>query len=106
MSSPRLLTAREVAERLGVSVETVLRWHRRGELPGVRLSSNVLRFESLELELYVADRRSGRGESTAKRSTPTEGDSTQGTLLPFRANPSSSSRRGTANTTERNEGDD
>ena len=33
--SERLLTTREVAERLRVSVETVLRWVRRGEFEGV-----------------------------------------------------------------------
>ena len=102
----RLLTAREVSERLSVSVETVLRWYRRGDLPGVRLSSNVLRFESLELERFVGDRSSGRGKAPRSALTPTEGDSTRGTLLPFCSNPSSSSRRGTANTTERNQGDD
>ena len=32
--SARLLTAREVADRLAVSTETVLRWVRDGELPG------------------------------------------------------------------------
>lgn len=31
-----LLTARAVAEQLGVAPETVLRWTRRGELPGYR----------------------------------------------------------------------
>ena len=35
--SGRLLTAREVAELLGVSPETVLRWTRRGDLPARRL---------------------------------------------------------------------
>jgi len=35
--SGRLLTCREVAEWLGVTVETILRWHRRGELPGFKL---------------------------------------------------------------------
>ena len=39
----RLLTARELAEYLGLSAETVLRRWRRGEIPGgVRLASNVL----------------------------------------------------------------
>ena len=104
-STRRLLTAREVAERLGVSVETVLRWHRRGDLPGVRLSSNVLRFEELELDLYLAGRSSGRGKARLRALTPTAADS-NGTLLPFRSNPPSSSRRGTANTTEENESDD
>ena len=40
----RLLTTREVATFLGMSPESVLRRYRRGELPGYRLASNVLRF--------------------------------------------------------------
>lgn len=39
-----LLTARQVADRLGVSTETVLRWTRRGDLPGFRLPGGALRF--------------------------------------------------------------
>ena len=35
----RLLTAREVAEQLGVSAETVLRWTRAGKLPAIELPS-------------------------------------------------------------------
>ena len=44
----RLLTTREVAAFLGLSPETVLRRYRRGELPGFRLGSNVLRFRESE----------------------------------------------------------
>ena len=52
----RLLTAREVAAVLGVSTETVLRWTRRGVLPGFRLPSGQLRFRSEELEAWLAQR--------------------------------------------------
>jgi len=51
--SDRLLTTREVATYLGLSPETVLRRYRRGELPGVRLGSNVLRFRESELEAWL-----------------------------------------------------
>jgi excisionase family DNA binding protein len=37
----RLLTAREVAAMLGVTAETVLRYTRAGELPGIRLPGTV-----------------------------------------------------------------
>lgn len=57
MVNGRLLTAREVADRLAVSPETVLRWHRAGELPGFRLASNCLRFDEAELERWLAIRR-------------------------------------------------
>ena len=40
----RLLTTRQVAEHVGFSPETVLRRYRAGEIPGIRLGSNALRF--------------------------------------------------------------
>lgn len=39
-----LLTAAELAKRLSVKPETILRWHRSGRIPGRRLSHKVLRF--------------------------------------------------------------
>jgi predicted DNA-binding transcriptional regulator AlpA len=49
--SDRLLRTRDVAAMLGVSSETVLRWHRSGNLHGgYRLASNVLRFREAEIE--------------------------------------------------------
>jgi excisionase family DNA binding protein len=56
--SERLVTARAVAERFGVSVETVLRWHRSGRLPGgYRLASGVLRWREDELDAWLEGRR-------------------------------------------------
>jgi predicted DNA-binding transcriptional regulator AlpA len=56
----RLLTAREVGERLGLSTESVLRRWRRGELPfGYRLGSNVLRFDPDGLAAWLEERRGG-----------------------------------------------
>jgi excisionase family DNA binding protein len=52
----RLLTARELAERLCVSAETVLRWHRRGELPGIVLPSGQIRFREDEIERWLEER--------------------------------------------------
>lgn len=59
----RLLTTREVAAYLGVSPETVLRRWRAGELPGYRLSSNVLRFDPDEVRAWLEGRR---GESAVR----------------------------------------
>jgi excisionase family DNA binding protein len=53
-----LLTARAVAERLGVSAETVLRWTREGKLPGVRLPGTVrgrLRYRPEDIDTWLAD---------------------------------------------------
>ncbi len=55
--SERLLTTREVAELLSLSPESVLRRWRSGELPGYRLSSNVLRFRESELEAWLEGTR-------------------------------------------------
>ncbi len=49
----RLLTTREVADRLGLSSATVLRRWRAGELPGYRLGSNVLRFDEGDIESWL-----------------------------------------------------
>lgn len=46
----RLLTARELADRLGVNRETVLRWYRRGELPAIKLPGGAIRFRESEIE--------------------------------------------------------
>ena len=50
----RLITTCEVAERLGVCAETVLRWVRRGELPAIRLPSGALRFPETMLDEWLA----------------------------------------------------
>ena len=49
----RLLTTRQVAEWLGFSPETVLRRYRAGELVGIRLGSNVLRFGESDVEAFL-----------------------------------------------------
>ena len=53
----RLLTTRQVSELLAVSPATVLRLWRRGELPGYRLASNVLRFDPDEVAAWLEARR-------------------------------------------------
>ena len=65
MIADRLLTAREVAEILGLSPASVLRRWRDGRLPGFRLGSNVLRFSEADIDRYLAEcRRGGREEGT------------------------------------------
>jgi excisionase family DNA binding protein len=55
----RLLTAREVAARLGVTAETVLRWTRRGELPAFKLPGGAIRFREGELNDWLEAHRNG-----------------------------------------------
>ncbi|MFT5430938.1 MAG: excisionase family DNA binding protein [Myxococcota bacterium] len=52
----RLLTTREVASRLGVSTGTVCRWVHDGLIPGIRVRSNLLRFELAEVMGALKDR--------------------------------------------------
>ena len=67
MSAGPLLTAREVAERLHVSTETILRWVRRGQLAGIRLPGGALRFSEDALDAWLEDRATPRqGVSTAQ----------------------------------------
>ena len=56
----RLLTTRQVADYLGFSPETVLPWYRGGELRGIRLGSNVLRFRASDVEAWLESRSSPR----------------------------------------------
>ena len=53
----RLLTAREVAEIISMSTETVLRWHRAGiGPPALRLPSGALRFRADALDAWLLER--------------------------------------------------
>jgi excisionase family DNA binding protein len=61
----RLLIARLLAEQLGVSPETVLRWARRGELPSIHLPGGAVRFREQEIERWLEERAtSGRGSAS------------------------------------------
>jgi excisionase family DNA binding protein len=51
-----LLTIRETAERLGVSVETVRRRISAGELRVIR-DGRIIRIDPDDLEIYIAIRR-------------------------------------------------
>jgi excisionase family DNA binding protein len=60
-----LRTARELAENLGVSPETVLRWVRRGELPAIKLPGGAIRFREDEIEEWLEERATTeRGSAT------------------------------------------
>jgi excisionase family DNA binding protein len=52
--SEHLLTTRQVADRLGVIPETVLRWIDTRGLPAIRLTSRALRYDEAELDAWIA----------------------------------------------------
>ncbi len=53
----RLLTARQLGDYLGLSPASVLRRWRAGEIPGFVLSTNVVRFDPAEIDLWLASLR-------------------------------------------------
>jgi excisionase family DNA binding protein len=56
-ASDRMLTTRQVAERLGVSIRTVETWRYRGEgPPGVSLARKAVRYPEAALEAWLAER--------------------------------------------------
>jgi excisionase family DNA binding protein len=62
----QLLTVQDVAARLRVGVETVRRWLRSGELPGVLLGDRAgWRVSASDLQAFLDGRRSGHGAVTS-----------------------------------------
>jgi excisionase family DNA binding protein len=59
MTTGRLLTARVVADLLGVSTATVLRWTRAGDLPAIRLPSGQIRYRQDQLDEWIGERATG-----------------------------------------------
>ena len=55
-----LLTAREVAELIGVSTETILRWTRAGKLPAIKLPGGAIRYRETELDEWLSLRATSR----------------------------------------------
>jgi excisionase family DNA binding protein len=54
-SVKELLTAREVAERMGVSLRTIWRWTITGELPAPVRRGRIVRWKATDIERYVQD---------------------------------------------------
>ena len=48
-----LLTAKEVAQWLGVSEKTVRRWQHQGKLPCVKLNGWAVRFKRCDVEAFI-----------------------------------------------------
>ncbi len=68
----RLLTARELAEQLGLSPGTVLDWFERGDLPGFKLGGKAVRFRSREVEAWLSTCRRGPRVEALGRLEPIE----------------------------------
>jgi excisionase family DNA binding protein len=55
----RLLTAPELADRLGVSTGALLRWTRAGQVPAVKLPSGAVRYRPERIEEWLDERTAG-----------------------------------------------
>jgi excisionase family DNA binding protein len=51
--SKELLNAREVAERIGVSLRTVWRWTETGELPAPVRRGRIVRWKTKDIKQFV-----------------------------------------------------
>jgi excisionase family DNA binding protein len=58
----RLLTARQVAARLGLSAETILRWTRRSDLPGFKLPGGAIRYREADIDAWLAEHATGAAD--------------------------------------------
>ena len=76
----RLLTARSVADMLGVSTETVLRWTRRGELPAIKLPGGAVRFREEVLDGWLASRATRADTGSDSKAGPGGAPTPTGTL--------------------------
>ena len=52
-----LLKVGHVARRLGISVPQVYRLAKSGEIPCIRIGAKSIRFDLMELEMYIRNRR-------------------------------------------------
>jgi len=55
----RLLTLKEVAERLRLSPQTIYRWVRTGKIEPIKLPNRQLRFRESEVETLLERRPNG-----------------------------------------------
>jgi excisionase family DNA binding protein len=70
--SERLMTARELAEGLGMSAAWVLDRFEAGDLPGFKLSGRAVRFRASEIEAWLEGKRRGTiGEAVPGHRAPT-----------------------------------
>ncbi len=57
-SAGRLLTQRDVAKQLGISIQTLAKWYRAGKGPiRIQLARNVTRYNSDDVAAYVEQLR-------------------------------------------------
>jgi excisionase family DNA binding protein len=61
-SFERLLSAREVAERIGLREETIRRWARCGRIPSIRATARTIRFDYGDVVAALRAQGASQGE--------------------------------------------
>jgi excisionase family DNA binding protein len=56
------LTPEEVATKLQVHIDTIRRWLRTGELPGMKIGKRQWRIRKTDIERYLSDQRVQSGD--------------------------------------------
>jgi predicted site-specific integrase-resolvase len=56
MDAPRLITAAELAEHLGIAAKVVTKWKRDGRIPAAIDEPNCIRFDLAEVRKALAQR--------------------------------------------------
>lgn len=87
-SEAELFTVREVATRLGVSVDTVCRWLRSGRMSHFRMSRQSIRVSQAHIEEFMADctvTKADRWAELAPKKLPERQNATEVYKQPGRA---------------------
>lgn len=67
----KLLNARQVADWLGISPDTVLDWFEADLLPGFKPNGRVVRFRASEIHAWLETHRRGPRDAAASIAPPT-----------------------------------
>jgi excisionase family DNA binding protein len=73
-----MLTARELADQLGVSTGALLRWTRAGKVPAVKLPSGAVRYRLDQIDAWLDEHAMADG---ADREAPTTRRAARHTLV-------------------------
>ena len=65
LDAEHLVTARELADYLGLTADTILDWFEAGKLPGFKVGGRAVRFRPSEIEMWLDARRSVKRPLTA-----------------------------------------
>ena len=62
---PTFETAGQIGKRFQLPTSAVLRLHRLGKIPGIRMGFRTIRFDPAAVMIALASPQTGEGESTA-----------------------------------------